>query len=46
MEEYVPTATPMIIASEKSRNTAPPKKNKHKIGINVTVLVSIVRLSV
>ena len=46
IEEYVPTATPMMIASEKSRRTAPPNRKRHKIGINVTVLVKIVRLNV
>src|SRR5438093_13076977 len=46
IEEYVPTTTPMMMAREKSRSTAPPNKNRQKIGINVTVLVRIVRLSV
>ena len=36
----------MMIASEKSRRTEPPKKNRQMIGINVTVLVRRVRLSV
>src|SRR5260370_1145953 len=33
-----------MIAREKSRRTAPPKKNKQRIEMSVTVLVRIVRL--
>ena len=46
IEEYVPTTTAIMIAREKSRRTAPPKKKRQTIGMTVTVLVRMVRLNV
>src|SRR5712691_5103529 len=46
IDEYVPTATPIMMAREKSRSTAPPNRNRQRIGMSVTVLVRMVRLSV
>src|SRR5207247_9066269 len=46
IEENVPKTTPIMMAREKSGSTAPPNKSRQKVGINVTLLVRIVRLSV